>query len=151
MRMTAAVSAPRVASLPAYGAADGADALALRMRVRRLEADLEARDEEIRRLRLDLEPGQVAGHLLGLTPKEATFLAVLMARRVAHFEAVEASLYGLDDGSPESNVYKVFVCRIRAKLAAYGVEVETIRGIGWRLPAESKARLHDVVAALGGA
>ena len=50
----------------------------------------------------------------------------------------------LDLSRPTNNV-KVHISRARKVLARHGIEIETVRGIGYRMPPESKAKWQSLV------
>jgi DNA-binding response OmpR family regulator len=78
----------------------------------------------------------VSGAIAALSRREISLLELLMRRsgRVVPKQAIEESLYGLDDGLA-SNSVEVLVHRLRRRLAALGAEVNivTLRGIGYVL------------------
>jgi DNA-binding response OmpR family regulator len=78
----------------------------------------------------------ISGSLAALSRREVSLLELLMRRagRVVPKQAIEESLYGLDDGLA-SNSVEVLVHRLRRRLAALGAEVNvvTLRGIGYVL------------------
>lgn len=79
----------------------------------------------------------------GLTPAESRLLQCLMQARACtkpHLHAVVAP-------EAEPKIIDVFVCKIRAKLRAFQVRIDTIWGQGYAMTEESK-RL--VLARIGG-
>lgn len=48
---------------------------------------------------------------------------------------------------PLINTLNVFICKMRAKLSAHGIEIGNTWGLGYFVDAESKAALRQVVAA----
>lgn len=84
----------------------------------------------------------------GLTPKETQVLAVLMRNATCTKRAIMAALYDLGaDDPPEIKIVDVFVCKVRKKIEPRGVLIETIWGQGWFIPAASKARARELIAA----
>src|ERR1700674_3317096 len=92
---------------------------------------------------LDLSEGLATrgGQDLGLTGIEFRILAGLMRSRgqLVTYEQLAEAVWAVTTG-PESNSLEVHVSRIRQKLEAGGERrlIQTVRGIGYRLVAESK-------------
>ena len=75
-----------------------------------------------------------------LTPSEARLFGALLKRDVLTKEALMATLYyNLNKDEAEIKIVDVFVCKIRKKLAPFGIKIETRRGVGYELTSESKA------------
>ncbi len=76
----------------------------------------------------------VQGTGLALTRHEANLLEALVrtAGRTVP-KATLAVLLGDDGVAAEDNLVEVYVHRLRRKLAAAGVEIRTVRGLGYRL------------------
>jgi DNA-binding response OmpR family regulator len=82
----------------------------------------------------DSREASVQGAGLGLTRHEANLLEALI--RTAGRTVPKTTLAVLlgDDGiAAEDNLVEVYVHRLRRKLAAAGVEIRTVRGLGYRL------------------
>lgn len=93
---------------------------------------------ELGRLSLDKDSGAVyhAGQVLELTPREAALLQALMARpghAVAKERLFELVFPGATDVQYEA--VEVVVYRLRKKLAPTGVNLMTLRGLGYLLKA----------------
>ncbi len=86
------------------------------------------------RLRLDLAGRRVYGddRPLELSAREFAVLELLLVRiaRVVTRQQIRDHLYGWDDTS-SSNGVEVFVHRLRRKLEPYGVDIRTVRGMGY--------------------
>ena len=84
---------------------------------------------------------------LGLTGHEARILGILLKREVATKEMLLTALYsGRPDGEePQIKIIDVFICKARKKLKAFGIEIETIWGRGYRLTPEMKARTLAII------
>lgn len=82
-----------------------------------------------------------------LTGAEMRVFGVLLARELATKDAIMAGLYR-DAGRDEADVkiVDVFVCKMRAKLKAFEIPIETVWGHGYRLAAETKARVRERLA-----
>ncbi len=57
-------------------------------------------------------------------------LLLLRESRVVTKQQIVDHLYGWDDAS-SSNTVEVFIYRLRKKLEPYGVDIRTIRGMGY--------------------
>jgi DNA-binding response OmpR family regulator len=80
----------------------------------------------------------IAGEPLTLTRREVLALEVLVRRagRTVARSALEEAVYGFDD-EIASNTLDAHISRLRRKLAPAGVEIHSIRGIGYLLRAVS--------------
>lgn len=86
----------------------------------------------------------------GLTPSEAKVFGVLMKRDLATKTLIAGTLYGdRPDGGAEIKIADVFVCKIRAKLKRFGVEIETVWGHGWRLSPATKEAVREMMQSEG--
>lgn len=107
-------------------------------------AAIEAENDELR------EKVRVLEELVGfreevppifcLTPAEGRVLGFLTKREVATKEQIMMAIY---TDRPwidvEIKIVDVFVCKIRKKIAKFGVEIDTIWGRGYRMLPASKA------------
>lgn len=75
-----------------------------------------------------------------LTGSEATVFGCLVNRPIATKEAILTTLYSDRDEEAEIKIIDVFVCKLRKKLAPFGITIETIWGRGYRLQDEVRAR-----------
>ena len=109
---------------------------------------LEAENDELRERIIQLERALTAGYdrlpVGGLTPTEAAVLAAIAASeagatKVRIFEAVYAMRH--DGEAPEMKIVDVYVCKIRRKLRAYDIEIDTVWGWGYRMPLASREKL----------
>ena len=81
-----------------------------------------------------------------LTGSEARIFGVLLTREVATKQALLTALNRLHlADEPEIKIIDVFVCKIRKKLAPYGIEVLTRCGVGYYLDAAGKARTRELL------
>lgn len=80
----------------------------------------------------------VAGARLDLTRREFALLGMLVRARgqVLGKERLLEGLYSFDDASVGVNAIELYVARLRKKLVGSGVEIRTLRGIGYRLDAD---------------
>lgn len=79
-----------------------------------------------------------------LAPQEALALTILVANEAARIEdfldAFDAG--AVEPGEPHDVKYpSVVICKARAKLRAFGIKIENIRGRGYRLAPETRAAL----------
>ena len=85
---------------------------------------------------LELEPGEQVlwqdGRLVEVGPREFRLLEALMrmAGRVVTRERLMSRLFDLEDGGSE-NALELLVSRLRRKIAGAGVEIVTVRGVGY--------------------
>jgi len=107
---------------------------ALRARIRDLEAEVYG------------APWRAPPELC-LTRSEEKLLAVLVGREQVEKRFLFNELYGdrLDD-VPNDKIFDVFVCKLRAKMKPFGLEIQTIWGRGYTLPPETRRRLREGLA-----
>lgn len=119
-----------------------------------VDARVEALEVENERLRARIEQLEGAMGLGFLTPvewrltaSESRVFGVLMARDLATKDAIMAALYR-DGGRDEAEIkiVDVFICKIRKKLRAFGIEIITRWGEGYALAPETKAIVRDMLA-----
>lgn len=83
---------------------------------------------------------------LGLTITEARLVKRLLDGKVHAREALHQAAYAAEpNGGPEIKILDVFLSKIRKKVATRLVEIETVRGIGWQMPAASVARVMVLI------
>src|SRR5690606_12708562 len=86
------------------------------------------------RVRLDTEGRRLYcdGEALDLTLREFAVLELLLLRvgRVVTKQQILDNLYGWDDAS-SSNTIEVFIHRLRRKLESTGLDIRTVRGMGY--------------------
>jgi DNA-binding response OmpR family regulator len=119
----------------------------LRLRIRDLEAQLEdaraalADDGDRRFYRLSR-----LQTLLGLSPTEAALLHALESGRVTPRDVIMDRLYfdRPEEVVPKPKIIDVLICRLRRKLARFGVVILTVYRRGLMLPPESRAALRTV-------
>jgi DNA-binding response OmpR family regulator len=90
-----------------------------------LEAQLnseEAHNDLVRVLRLQSQ--------FKLTSSEAKFVALLSEGRLYTKEYLLAKLYPVEADAPGSKIIDVFLCKIRRKIAPFGLTINTIWGGG---------------------
>ncbi|MCA1241850.1 helix-turn-helix domain-containing protein [Stappia stellulata] len=78
-----------------------------------------------------------------LTTQEARVFGVLIKRELATRTAILAALYddlGRDQAEPK--IVDVFVCKLRKKVAPFGIEISTVWGRGWCMDAAVRGRFH---------
>lgn len=106
-------------------------------------AGLERENEELREKVRQLE--ELCGFRLhvpvefGLTDAEGRLFGHMVKAEAVTKDGAMAVLYGHRPNEvPEIKIVDVFICKMRKKLLKFNVEIETIWGQGYRLPAASK-------------
>jgi two-component system cell cycle response regulator CtrA len=104
------------------------------------ERENETLRERVRQLELALYAGAQVPVDWGLTLQESIVVGALLRTEMATKERLMTALYGgrIDDGG-EIKIIDVFVCKARKKLRAFGVEIETVWGQGYRMSAAARA------------
>lgn len=82
---------------------------------------------------------------LGLSKTEAKIIGILMKRDYATREACVAAIWSSRNIHVDKNVINVHVCNARSKLVAFGIEIETIWGSGYRLSSAGKTKLSELL------
>lgn len=100
-------------------------------------------------LRRSIEARRVPGYLhpLGIRSSHLQQMFSLLVRhelltREVFFQAV----YGNEVDPPDPKISDVMMHNLRKHCDEHGIEIETVRGIGWRLTAESRAKLSELGA-----
>ena len=116
-------------------------------RIEALEAEILRLRDRIEQLETTLGLDMPAPVFLGLTVHEATLFGALMRRGVMSKAQLLTAVYGgrPDGDAPEIKIIDVFVCKLRRKLSAFGIKVETVWGVWYRLPADMKARAEVLI------
>jgi len=92
--------------------------------------------ERVRQLEEALAPAAVTVPLeWALTAAEARVFAHLTTREIASKQSIMAALYSLrpDLDEPEIKIVDVFICKMRKKIAPFGVKIVTVWGQGYAL------------------
>lgn len=109
--------------------------------------------EEALGLTADLPRGLIPREIVG-TRQGALgalrFIGVLLTRPFGSREAIYSAFYGdrPEVRQPCLKVLDVYASCARKILSAHGIELQTIRGEGWRLDAANKAKLRAVITQL---
>jgi len=80
--------------------------------------------------------------IMALTSSEEKMLGFLMKRERATKAQLMDALYSdrvTVDEEPSLKIVDVFICKIRKKVAKFGIEIQTHWGLGYSLPPASKA------------
>ena len=72
-------------------------------------------------------------HDYGLTMGEAVVFSVIVSRDLAPREAILSAIQHRFGKDPHHKIIDVHMSRLRRKLARFGIEVKTIRGVGFML------------------
>ena len=92
---------------------------------------------------------------LGLSPQLAVVLWALYQKEMLSNDQLDIITvkYGKGERSDETDHVKlrvkVVLWKLRVKLAVYGIEFQTIWGIGYRMNADSKYKLKQMIRYLG--
>lgn len=109
--------------------------------VTKLEDENEELRERIRMLEAMMGFTFDAPLQFGMTAKESKIFGVLLKRDLATKQHIMDVLYStMPDKEPDMKIVDVFVCKMRAKIKPFGVEVSTSWGRGWYMTAENKAK-----------
>ena len=120
-------------------------------RIAVLEEELDIARETIRQLRESGGFLMVAPLCLRLAPSEAAIFGALMKKEGVTKTGLMTALYA-DPGSdetPDEKIIDVFVCKLRKKVAPFGIAINTYWGNGYGMPPESKAVVRQLLAGEG--
>lgn len=113
---------------------------------------LETENDELRDRIQSLEE-QLGVHFhspafLELTGNEAQIFGLLMARDAVTKSLAMVTIYGNkpDGDQAEEKIIDVYICKMRAKLKPYGIEVSTHWGQGYSLSPTMKKKARDLIA-----
>jgi DNA-binding response OmpR family regulator len=124
-----------------YGTESQREILGLRERIGELE-------EENRQLKAALKPSVCFPASWKLWPREAKLLAALYASPgFVSYESLRLAMVGTRGDAPE-NMVQVYMCRMRPKVAPFGIEFRVVRGTGLVLAPHSRAVITAAVAAI---
>ena len=121
------------------------DFVLLREEISQLKILLKEKEELIIQLKESLLPsGWLPPIELGLTTHEAVIVACLYKNKGVCItkEHIFNVLYADKLDQPEIRIIDVYICKLRRKLATYGLEVQTVWGRGYLLTHES-AKIFD--------
>jgi two-component system cell cycle response regulator CtrA len=83
----------------------------------------------------------------GLTGKEAALFGILMERPLATKEGIMLYIYGNNaNNEVEIKIVDVFICKLRKKLKAFDIDIETVWGRGYCMTPASKAKVRELLA-----
>lgn len=125
----------------------------LRMREERDRAFAE-RDEALEALKQIKDTACPSASLPGawlLTEAEERLVLLIASRAVLARRDAHVIFYGErpEYDQPDPKVFDAWVCKIRTKLAPYGISVDSVWGTGWSMDADSRIRVaaaRDAVA-----
>ena len=111
-------------------------------------AALEAENQALRD-RLDFYELTVFGDILqfpatwNLTRAENRIMGVLLSLNIAHRDAIMTAVYGdSPDLEPDAKIVDVMVCKLRAKVRRHGVEIRTVRGLGFAIEQPRRSEIR---------
>lgn len=97
--------------------------------------------ERIRQLESELyHTDWIAPSEFGLTRQEQAFLACLLTREMRSHDSI---LTAISNGNADvdSRLSQVVACKVRRKLKPYGIDVQRVWGIGYRISEDARQRL----------
>lgn len=118
-------------------------------RIRELEAEVEnlrAENEWLRGmpvsfgLRVMMQPTWSG-------PSTSRLCEILLRRGQVSNEQLITAMWGGSEPGGADNVIKLYVCKARKVLKPLGVDIQLLRGVGYRIPDEDRARLRALIAA----
>jgi two-component system, cell cycle response regulator CtrA len=112
---------------------------------RQLLARIDELVETIRQLRKPVPPTHLLPHSWGLTPRERDLLAVLFMSRLTytHRDVLMEAMYADRDHEANEKIVDVWICKMRKKLKPLGMKIESRRGLGYRIPEETKQIIRN--------
>jgi two-component system cell cycle response regulator CtrA len=121
-------------------------------RIQALEDELQRAQDRIQTLEEEIGVTYGAPLQFGLTKNEVIMFGVLMKREHALKSTFMAALYSdkHEDAIAQEKIIDVWICKMRAKLKPFGVEISTRWGQGYYLTPAAKAKARgyfSVVAA----
>lgn len=114
--------------------------------IQRLELRCGSLEEEVDALRAGLKRSPVPVGLFGLTDTEATILGILLKADRVRVKSFYAILYFGTEIDRDGDVVRVFIRKIRKKIAPFSIEIQSAKGAGYALPGGSKAILNNLIA-----
>ena len=84
---------------------------------------------------------------LGLSRSEATIFGLLLAREAVTKALVMDAIYGdrPDADAAEEKIVDVWVCKLRAKIERFGIEIETNWGQGYFMTQAMKKKMRGLI------
>ena len=89
----------------------------------------------------------VVMQLFGLTPSGARVLVKLLEKNHVSREALHIALSRTTDPVSDIKIVDVAICSLRKRLEKFGIEIVTLWGYGFQLPAEHRRRVMDLILA----
>ncbi len=84
----------------------------------------------------------------GLTVLEIAMLQVLLRFDWASHDQLLLGMYGHGEEGRDRYNIRPLLSHLRRKLVSHGVTIETVWGVGYMLPAASKAKLRAIMGAV---
>ena len=89
----------------------------------------------------------IQGHF-GLTRAEGKLLTILLEQNRPTLLDIMDYIYGSsNDLRPSVKIVPVMVCHLRKKMDRFGIEIENVHGIGYRIEPEVKAKIRQQICA----
>ena len=116
--------------------------------VYRLRSENEALLEEIRHLKAELQPDKDAEDVMALmrafnlTVSQSRIVLRLLSRSIVTLSEMENLLPGSEDSCGEATA-RMRVWLTNKRIKDFGIEIKTIRGVGYEIPEDSKVRIRE--------
>jgi len=107
-------------------------------RLEAVENENEILRSRIRELEAQLNKVDVVPMSFGLTAHEAKVFITLFNSGICSKEFLLNSVYEGAYDQPQLKIIDVFICKMRKKMKAFGVEIQTVWGRGYRMTPEMK-------------
>lgn len=120
-----------------------------RAEIRRLTAENEHLLAEVESLREALYGEAPDFASLGLRPQERVLLSILMRFEVVTFEQTDGAFEADRPNSDgrTSRYASVIAYTLRRSLMPHNIEIDNVRGVGYRLSSASKTRVREICGA----
>jgi len=92
---------------------------------------------------------QLMPRQLRLTKQEGKVVGALLNNKTVNREAIHYILYSDKPDADEADIkiVDVLVCKIRPKLDRFGIKIESLWGVGYQMPDDSRKRLQGLIEA----
>lgn len=107
--------------------------------IAKLEAENDQLRDRVRELEAMVGISFETPPQFGFTQKESVIFGLLLKQNLVRRTGMMDALYLHNQDEADIKIVDVFVCKIRKKLRAYGIEIRTQWGEGFYMPPASKA------------